>query len=124
MTTHEHAPSPEAQPPNGIAGKVRTISPFLVFGFGALMAFGGSYVGGLQHNASNEAEMKQILVQHDEAIKSLQAEQENLRRDVVPRSEHKAMLKDNAVVAHWIEKYNDAVQNNLQHQIDELRAKK
>ncbi len=109
MTSHDsHSHDHSNGNGNGVLGKISKVSPLLVFGAGALIAFGGSYVAQQQHTASSEAEIKQILVQHDESIKALQSEQDQIRRDVVPRSEHEAMLRDNAQVAHWIEKYNDA----------------
>jgi len=120
MTNHVVDPDSNSS----VLGKISKVSPLIVFGAGALLAFSGSYFGQQQHSASVEAEIKQLLVQHDSEIRELKTNQIQLRNDVVPRSEHEAMLEDNKTLAHWIEKYNDAVQGNLQHQIDELRSKK
>ena len=102
---------------NGLVGKLTKVSPFIILAVG----LGGGFVTNYVTNSVQQAKQDQAILQMQLVQTKLIQDIEQLRAEVVPRREHEEMLNDNKVIAHWIEKYNDSMHINLQHEIDELK---
>lgn len=101
----------------GIMGKLTKVSPFIILAAG----LGGGFITNQIANSVQSAKQDQAIIQLQTSQSKTIQDVEQLRADAVPRSEHQAMLDANKTISHWIEKYNDSMHNNIQHEIDELR---
>lgn len=104
---------------NGALTKFSKLSPLLFIAVG----IGGGYFSSQITSSVQSARQDQAIVQLQAVQSKLVTDLEDLRNNVVPRSEHQATLREQETLDHWVEKYNDAMNAHLQHQIDDLETR-